>query len=160
MSWPAAAAADVVPALALCQTRRQQRNLPDVALAADPDVWPYEVYVPNEGEEFSTTGGTAPAAAVWAGYLALVNQCRRSRELTPVRLGASNSQLYAIGTTKWQAAQAFRNCTQGSTAKYSAGPGWDAVTGWNSMDGKMLTSFLCPGYVSGHAAILNRAQRS
>ncbi|WIA37579.1 hypothetical protein OEZ86_014485 [Tetradesmus obliquus] len=126
---------------------RQHRNLPDVALAADPDVWPYEVYVPNEANEFSTVGGTAPAASVWAGYFALINQCRKARELAPARLGAANGQLYAIGNTKWQADKAFRSCSEGSNGKFDAGAGWDAVTGWNSMNGKMMTGFLCPGYM-------------
>ncbi|WIA17315.1 hypothetical protein OEZ85_014180 [Tetradesmus obliquus] len=126
---------------------RQHRNLPDVALAANPDVWPYEVYVPNEANEFSTVGGTAPAASVWAGYFALINQCRKARELAPARLGAANGQLYAIGNTKWQADKAFRSCSEGSNGKFDAGAGWDAVTGWNSMNGKLMTGFLCPGYM-------------
>lgn len=106
--------------------------------------------MPNEANEFSTVGGTAPAASVWAGYFALINQCRKARELAPARLGAANGQLYAIGNTKWQADKAFRSCSEGSNGKFDAGAGWDAVTGWNSMNGKMMTGFLCPGYVSAN----------
>lgn len=126
---------------------RTFRNLPDVALAADPDVWPYEVLLPEVN--WTTTGGTAAAASVWAGYFALVNQCRRQSQVTPERIGVPNTYLYSIGNSIHNHSAAFHDAVQGSNGAYTAGPGWDAVTGWGSMNGKNLMGMLCPGYVSG-----------
>ncbi|KAF8068318.1 TPP1 [Scenedesmus sp. PABB004] len=118
---------------------RRGRNVPDVSLAANSSRWPHEIYAAGA---FVTTGGTAAAAAVWAGFLAAVNQCRAlTANLTA--LGPANGALYAAG----EAGGAYNDATKGSNGAYSAGPGWDAVTGWGSMRGRKLMGALCPGWV-------------
>lgn len=139
-----------IPAAAL--PRPGKRALPDVALAADPDRYPYEFVRFQPG----LTGGTTAAASVWAGFAALITQCRRARGLP--RLGLLNHHLYqATASAAW--ARGMRDIQQGSNGAYAAGPGWDAATGWGSLDGQQLMGLLCPGYVSGTQAGHERGRK-
>jgi kumamolisin len=120
----------------------------DVALAANPDQHPHEIV---RSDRLETAGGTTAAASAWAGYLALVNQCRFQKGLP--RLGFVNPHLYRLGLAQQQrqtnSGGIFHDITQGSNGAYQASVGWDAVTGWGSMDGRRLMEALCPGFVSG-----------
>lgn len=131
----------------------------DVALAADPDRHPYEII---RQDEYQTTGGTTAAAAAWAGYLALVNQCRVKMNMP--KLGFVNPHLYRLGVAQQQQQRSsgsdsssggvFRDVTKGSNGGYQAGVGWDAATGWGSMNGRKLLEALCPGFVSRPALMM------
>jgi len=48
----------------------------------------------------------------------------------------------------------FRDVTKGSNGGYQAGVGWDAATGWGSMNGRKLLEALCPGFVSRPALMM------
>lgn len=122
---------------------RQRRVVPDLALAADADVWPHEIWTPSAN--FTTTGGTAAAAAVWAGYALLLNQCRRARKLP--QLGPLAPHVYngmARAPAAWQSA--LHDVAAGSNGAFTAGAGFDAITGWGSMHGARMLNLLCPSW--------------
>jgi kumamolisin len=107
------------------------RGVPDVSGDADP-VTGYDVYVDGQA---SVIGGTSAVAPLWAGLTACINQ------LLGKRVGALASILYtqvapAPGIT------AFHDVTVGNNGAFSAGPGWDACTGWGSPIGSAIASAL------------------
>jgi kumamolisin len=112
------------------------RGVPDVALNADPDTG-YNVVFQGQS---TVVGGTSAAAPMWAALLAAANQARASRGLGP--LGFVTPLLYRHGT-----GPAFHDIVSGNNTfegvtGYSAGPGWDPVTGWGSVDGTALVELL------------------
>ena len=95
-----------------------KRLVPDVSLTADP----------NEGAllvlhgKAHQIGGTSWSAPVWAGLCALMNEAR-TKAGKPM-LPFLNPLIYPlIGTAS------FRDITAGSNGAFSAGPGYDQVTG-------------------------------
>ncbi len=103
------------------------RNVPDVALNADPNTG-YAIYYNGQWQRF---GGTSCAAPLWASFTALVNQERIANELPP--LGFANPALYAIGVGASYAAS-FHDVLSGNNLYYSAGRGYDNATGWGSFN--------------------------
>jgi|GEM_PF-576914 len=92
------------------------RPVPDVSMAGQY----VELYMTGPGWELAN--GTSFAAPMWSGLLALAAQ-RAGHGLgwvRPVinRLGGNPADFFDV--------------TQGGNGLYSAGPGWDAVTGWGS----------------------------
>jgi kumamolisin len=55
-------------------------------------------------------------------------------------LGYLNPIIY--GFTAAQRNSGFNDVTSGNNGAYSAGPGWDAVTGWGSMQAASLLGLL------------------
>jgi kumamolisin len=106
------------------------RGMPDVAADADPETG-YSVRV--DGTD-TVTGGTSAAAPLWAGLIARLNQSLGQ----PV--GFLNPMLYGAIAQ----AGVFRDITSGNNGAYSAGPGWDACSGWGSADGAKLLKALGP----------------
>jgi subtilase family serine protease len=92
-------------------------------------------------------GGTSVAAPTFAGIVALLNQYLISNGFqTKPGVGNVNPRLYAMaqsvpsafhdittGNNIVNACSNPRGCTVGSVG-YSAGPGYDPVTGWGSLD--------------------------
>ncbi|MGB8887956.1 MAG: S53 family peptidase [Candidatus Korobacteraceae bacterium] len=111
------------------------RGLPDVSGDADPETG-YTVQV--DGSQF-TVGGTSAVAPLWAGLLTLVNQALGK----PV--GYLNPSLYQ---SVYSAASTFHDITSGNNGDYSAGPGWDACSGWGSPDGTAILQALSSGTVA------------
>jgi kumamolisin len=109
------------------------RGVPDVAAVADPQTG-YTVLVDGQ---WTIIGGTAAAAPLWAGLVALLDQG------VGHSLGYLNPRLYAeIGP-----AQVLRPITEGNNgtvtlAGYQAGAGWNPVAGWGSPDGEKLLDWL------------------
>jgi kumamolisin len=102
------------------------RGVPDVAGDADPDTG-YNITVDGQS---SVVGGTSAVAPLWAALIALLNQQLGK----PV--GFLNPQIYAATVRT-----GFRDITSGNNGAYSAGPGWDACTGWGSpIGGGLLTA--------------------
>src|SRR5579871_1961182 len=106
----------------------QGRGVPDVSGDADPATG-YNVTV--DGSSFAV-GGTSAVAPLWAGLIALLNQALGK----PV--GFLNPALYQTGEN----AGAFRDITSGNNGDFTAGPGWDACTGWGSPEGANLLKTL------------------
>jgi len=112
------------------------RNVPDVAAEANTDN-----YLCDQGSCTGDYGGTSFAAPRWAGFLALVNQQAVAGGNST--LGFINPAIYSIGRGA-SYHSAFHDITSGSNNKYSAGPGYDLVTGWGSPNGTGLINALAP----------------
>ena len=101
------------------------RLVPDVASSADPNEPAMIVF---KGAQ-TRVGGTSWAAPTWAAFCALINEKRG----TP--LGLLNPAVYPlIGTS------ALRDITTGNNGAYSAGVGYDMVTGVGVPDVSALLS--------------------
>jgi kumamolisin len=107
------------------------RGVPDVCGDADPNSG-YNVFV--DGSTI-VVGGTSAVAPLWAGLIALLNQ------QLGVSAGFLNPKLYAM-TTSPSAPAPLHDITSGSNGAYSAGVGWDAVTGLGRPDGTLLEKAL------------------
>jgi subtilase family serine protease len=100
------------------------RGVPDVSLDADPESG-YDVVV---GGTVEGIGGTSASAPSWQGIWARVNGAHPG-------LGFAGPILYSSG-----AASAFNDITMGANGAYSAGPGYDLVTGLGTPDIAKLVS--------------------
>jgi subtilase family serine protease len=126
----------------------RSRGVPDVS--ADASTHNGMALVVSNGNGTSTilpSGGTSAAAPFWAGLIALADQYAGHD------LGFVNPALYCIARSPAYH-QAFHDITTGNNtvtlapdtiAGYTAGPGWDPVTGWGSPDGAALVPLLA-GY--------------
>jgi kumamolisin len=104
------------------------RGVPDVAGDAYPNSG-YQVRV--DGQNL-VIGGTSAVAPLWAGLVALMNQ----KLGKPA--GFLNPLLYGTLAGKGL----FNDIVKGNNGAYSAGPGWDACTGWGSPKGGKLLQAL------------------
>lgn len=104
------------------------RGVPDVAGNADVSTG-YYVYIDGLA---TVIAGTSAVAPLWGGLIALANQ------LGGKRLGCMNPFLYAKSTPR----SIFHNITKGNNGAFSAGPGWNACTGWGSPNGAELIAAL------------------
>jgi subtilase family serine protease len=104
------------------------RGLPDVAWSADGFGASIAFALGGLG---ATTGTSAPTAE-WAGIVALIDQ------VSEERIGSLNPFLYRVGRSSAYHT-VMHDITSGDSsfagfAGFSAGPGWDAVTGLGSPD--------------------------
>jgi hypothetical protein len=112
------------------------RLVPDVAAAADPQEGAMIVV---NGSPL-VIGGTSWGAPTWSAFCALINQSRG----TP--LGLLNPRIYPlIGTSS------IRDITSGNNGTYSAGIGYDEVTGIGVPD---VTALLGANLTSSSAATI------
>ncbi len=100
------------------------RGVPDVSLDADPESG-YDVVV---GGTVETIGGTSASAPSWQGIWARVNGANAG-------LGFAGPVLYST-----EPAAAFHDITVGTNTAYTAGPGYDLVTGLGTPDIAKLVS--------------------
>ena len=118
------------------------RCVPDVAANADWKKSPYGFVVDGHGQ---INGGTSAASPLWAALIARINAA--SRRYGPV--GYLTPLLYqkSHGSKKTIGALGCTDVTSGdnSTALlggYSAGPGYDAASGWGTPNGMRLLKLL------------------
>jgi uncharacterized protein (TIGR03437 family) len=129
------------------------RDVPDVALSASADNDGYFVYT---GGSLQVYGGTSVPAPTFAGIIALLNQYLVSaKEQASPGLGNINPKLYSLAQS---APTAFHDVTSGNNivtvtcgrhfgcsdtpVGYSAGLGYDQVTGLGSVDvGRLITAW-------------------
>ncbi|KAF7317714.1 Subtilisin-like protein [Mycena kentingensis (nom. inval.)] len=100
------------------------RAYPDVAAAGSG----FQVVV---GGRTISVGGTSASSPAVAGVISLLNDFRISQGKAP--LGFLNPLIYSTAST------GFNDITSGSnpgcgTSGFTAGPGWDAMTGWGTPD--------------------------
>ncbi|MGO8671501.1 MAG: fibronectin type III domain-containing protein [Capsulimonadaceae bacterium] len=112
------------------------RNGPDVAADADQTYGGVSEYFYGA---WGISGGTSAASPFWAGVIAEVNQQRAQNGLGPI--GFLNPPIYAIGNGPNYATD-FHDITSGTNGTYSAGVGYDNVTGWGSPNGANLIAAL------------------
>jgi kumamolisin len=103
------------------------RGIPDIAGHADG----YSVYLGGAMQD--GVRGTSETAPLYAGLMALINA------VVADSVGYLNPMLYELGGT-----YVFRDIADGGSNAvsgapgYTAGVGWDACTGWGSVDGTAL----------------------
>jgi subtilase family serine protease len=128
-----------------------KRDVPDVALIADPDN--DGVYLCNSGTSGGTCtvqggwGGTSEATPMWVAMMAIIEQSKHGKALAE-----PHKRLYALAKSS-QYRTLFHDIVSGnngvplgddpyypnnSFAGYNAGPGFDLTTGWGSFDGAKL----------------------
>jgi hypothetical protein len=135
------------------------RDVPDVSLTASPNVDPYRIV--NEGA-WQEIGGTSASTPVMAGIVVLLNQSLAAAGKSSA--GNINPMLYSLAqthTTITHTSSTIFNdittgnnivpCTAGSpdcvggSEGYSAGVGYDQVTGLGSVDAYNLVTALKSG---------------
>ena len=107
-----------------------QRLVPDVALEADPSPGNYVL----EGGVWYLVGGTSDAAPQWSGFFADLGH-----RVGGTGLGNPGAVLYGLCGTA-----AFHDITSGSNGAYSAGPGYDLVTGLGTIEAKNFLALTAP----------------
>jgi subtilase family serine protease len=118
------------------------RGVPDVAASASPYTG-MAVALEYAGQQIvAVADGTSASAPFWAGIIALADQSAGRH------LGFINPAIYRIAR---ESRAAFHDVTTGDNTVhypggtvngYSAGPGWDPVTGWGSPDAQVLVPLL------------------
>ena len=123
------------------------RGVPDVSMFGDsPGYWVYSSYLddPTDNCHPSTTvtsawfgcAGTSLSTPLWAGVLAVALQVRGGGSF-----GNIDPLIYELGASS-SYSTIFHDITSGSNNGYSAGPGWDPVTGWGSPIANTLAAAL------------------
>ena len=112
------------------------RNGPDVAANAN---FTFYVCANQTTCSANSYGGTSFAAPMWAGYMALVNQ--QAASSGKATLGFINPAIYWFGVGSSYATD-FHDINSGTSGSYSAGTGYDLVTGWGSPRGSGLINAL------------------
>jgi len=143
--------------------RRKGRGVPDVAGNASPnsgyDLWLYghptsKLKITSgegAGQPFGPVGGTSAAAPLYAALIALINAAlkRRVGYLNPTLYGLGSSGVFrdindgAGNAVSWKNEDGSKG---GPSPGYTSGAGWDACTGWGSIDGSALLSALTAQY--------------
>jgi subtilase family serine protease len=139
------------------------RDVPDVAAGADgplvgvtpalalPGFFVSTQKTTDPNPTFALTGGTSIATPMWAGVSRLIAQAQGV-----TRLGNINARLYELGNLQ-SAASGLHDITAGTNDNngipgYSAGAGYDLVTGWGSPDiARLVAAF--PGAVASPAPV-------
>jgi subtilase family serine protease len=121
---------------ATAHDNKKSRGVPDLAYNADGTTGYLAVWNGRGG----LVHGTSAGAPQWAGIAALADQAAGHR------LGALNQRLYRIAKSDAYGS-AFHDITTGNNtfggiAGYSAGPGWDPVTGLGSPQVATLVGLL------------------
>jgi kumamolisin len=104
------------------------RGVPDVAGNADPNSGYMLI---QNGSQIGPIGGTSAVAPLYAGLTALLNASLGE----PV--GYLNYNIYALAGP-----YVYRDIVSGSNGLYNAAPGWDACTGFGSIDGDAMVNSL------------------
>ncbi len=118
------------------------RDIPDISMGADGSAPGFFVYSQTSGSSSPSlvaTGGTSISSPMWAGISRLIAQ---SQGVT--RLGNINPRLYELGNLQ-SASSGLHDITEGNNDDngipgFSAGPGYDLVTGWGSPDIALLVA--------------------
>ena len=134
------------------------RTTPDVSFVADPNtgVAVYDSYndTDNSGP-WVEVGGTSLAAPSWAGLIAIANQGRVLAGATTLD-GSSQTlaALYAISPND------FNDITTGNNGVFSAGPGYDEVTGLGTPKAEALVTDLSTYATANHIAVTSEPPSS
>jgi subtilase family serine protease len=111
-----------------------KRTVPDVSADANPSTG-YAVYSGGGWDEY---GGTSCAAPIWSGYTALVNE--KAKAAGKANVGFLAPKVYPILSSGYAAN--FHDITSGNNGGFSAGTGYDEVTGIGTPIGDTLATTL------------------
>jgi kumamolisin len=112
------------------------RSVPDVSTDGGPNS-PWYIYSTGS---WTQVWGTSAAAPSWAAFTAIYDQYAAAKG--KAALGYANPTLYSIGAGS-NYSTAFHDIKSGSNGAYSAGTGYDRVSGWGSYNaGKFITDEL------------------
>ena len=118
------------------------RCIPDLAANADWNASPYLLCVDGKAQP---NGGTSAATPLVAGLLTLINASRGTAQrvgyLTPVLYQTIPSANGTVGSAGCTDVKSGDNNTA-SIGGFSAGPGYDAVSGWGAPNGRNLLEAL------------------
>jgi subtilase family serine protease len=119
------------------------RDVPDVALSSSGDHDPYLICTQGscgKGQAMPV-GGTSVATPIFAGVLALIDQLTGSAQgnINPILYVLAQQSPSAfhdimVGNNQVPCQQGTADCPNGGEIGYSAGPGYDQVTGLGSVD--------------------------
>ncbi|MGA2498143.1 MAG: S53 family peptidase [Tepidisphaeraceae bacterium] len=115
-----------------------QVSSPDVAFNANPNTG-FSVYDSTKASGvvgWQTVGGTSDGAPAWAALLALADQARAAGGLGSLDSRTALQGIYAAPATN------FHDIVSGNNGYYSAGPGYDLVTGRGSPVANLLAADL------------------
>ncbi len=136
------------------------RGVPDVAALANNSLLTITIngtqYLATNasyGGAVRTAAGTGVAAGIVAGLLAVVDHVLRFDRAEP--LGYADPTLYTLATEQFTPpvggaydyglpTTVFTDVKTGRNDVYSAGAGYDLVTGWGSLDADNLTMYVVP----------------
>jgi len=105
-----------------------ERAVPDVSADANPSSGWY-IYTEGAWEE---VGGTSAAAPNWAAFT--LDYDTAATDLGGSAFGYANSFIYTVAESSLYDS-VFHDITSGNNGEYSAGTGYDEVTGWGSYNG-------------------------
>ncbi len=105
------------------------RTTPDVSFDASPStgVSVYDTYDTNSGTPWVTVGGTSLSSPSWAGLIAVANQGRSIAHLSALTSTQTLTSLYSMSASDFNDITSGNN--GGGNSLYSAGTGYDLVTG-------------------------------
>jgi subtilase family serine protease len=134
------------------------RAVPDVAYQASPfpGVAVYDS-IPDAGQSgWFAAGGTSVGAPQWAALIAIADQGRALNRLPALSSAQTLNLLYGLAPTIGGSTPSayFNDITSGHSIYYSAGPGFDLVTGL----GSPIANNLVP-YLAGTPAPSTASQR-
>jgi kumamolisin len=109
------------------------REVPDVS-AAGGNNSPWYIY--TEGE-WTDVWGTSAAAPNWAAFTADYDTA--AADLGKAKFGFANSEIYTVAESSLYKT-VFHDVTSGNNGGYSAGTGYDPVSGWGSYNGGAFIS--------------------
>lgn len=143
-----------------------KRDVPDISVSASNFKDPYLVcsedgdttpcasgFRDSVGGNFFAVGGTSASAPTFSAILALINQYIGNTGMAPVNptlysLAASNPSVFhdvTSGDNKVPCTAPSTDCPSGTTEiGFSAGPGYDQVTGLGSVDAFAMAQALSP----------------
>lgn len=129
------------------------RNVPDVALDADPFTG-YYTHVQGVDAEY---GGTSASAPIWAAFWAHLNQLRALYGVPAI--GFANPPLYAVANGG-NYNSAFHDVYGGGNNYYDSVVGYDCTTGLGSINGLNMLNNLANDGAWSPTASLNLSQSS
>ncbi len=125
------------------------RTIPDVAFDADPTTGVAEFdsfgHAANDPTSWTMGDGTSLGAPCWAGLIALADELRSMKARKQTTLDGATQTLPGLYSLYSQTPGDFHDITSGSNGAYSAGPGYDMVTGLGSPVANLLVPALAFG---------------
>ena len=118
---------------------RSGRAVPDISMIGQsPYFW---TYLTGHSPLWFGVYGTSLSTPLWAGFLAIALQMKGSGSF-----GNLGPRLYQVANSP-SYSSLFHDVISGSNG-YSAGPGWDPVTGWGTPIASALAPILANPFVS------------